>query len=54
MALLGLKVEGGPYRNLQRAAKPAREEEKRKLKLRLSRTPARKDQQGFGMLLIAD
>ncbi len=28
MALLGLKVEGGPYRNLQRAAKPAREEEK--------------------------
>ena len=29
MALLGLKVEGGPYRNLQRAAKPAREEEKK-------------------------
>ena len=28
MALLRLKVEGGPYRNLQRAAKPAREEEK--------------------------
>ena len=30
MALLGLKVEGGPYRNLQRAAKPAREEEEKK------------------------
>ena len=30
MALLGLKVEGGPYRNLQRAAKPAREEEEEK------------------------
>ena len=29
MALLGLKVEGGPYRNLQRAAKPAREEEEK-------------------------
>ena len=28
MALLGLKVEGGPNRNLQRAAKPAREEKK--------------------------
>ena len=29
MALLRLKVEGGPYRNLQRAAKPAREEEEK-------------------------
>ena len=33
---------------------PREKKKKRKLKLRLSRTPARKDQQGFGMLLIAE
>ena len=45
MALLGLKVEGGPYRNLQRAAKPAREEEKEETEVQETK------QEGAGVVM---
>ena len=53
MALLWLHSLRWVHIVTYKGRRSPREKKKRKLKFQLSRTPARKDQQGFGMLLIA-